>query len=84
MLEKSAGPPFVVHAENNGKRHGFRMFPVKMLPTTKPLKSSRTSEAKSYGFDRVDYVWYRNPAASVPDMFHVQESRRIYWEKPGT
>ena len=29
-------------------------------------------EAQKHGFDRVDYVWYRNPAASVPDMFHVQ------------
>eukprot|EP00434_Breviolum_minutum_P010848 symbB.v1.2.009564.t1/scaffold598.1/size183230/6 len=29
----------------------------------------------SLGFDRVDYVWYRNPAASVPDMFHVQ----VFW-----
>lgn len=34
--------------------------------------------ARSYGFDRVDYVWYRNPAASVPDMFHVQ----VFWIVP--
>lgn len=29
-------------------------------------------EAQTFGFERVDYVWYRNPAASVPDLFHVQ------------
>lgn len=24
------------------------------------------------GCERFDYIWYRNPAMSVPDMFHVQ------------
>lgn len=30
------------------------------------------------GFDRVDYIWYRNPAMSVPAMFHVQ----VFWIVP--
>lgn len=34
-------------------------------------------EVNSLGFDRVDYVWYRNPSASVPDMFHVQVALEI-------
>lgn len=34
--------------------------------------------AQTFGFERVDYVWYRNPAASVPDLFHVQ----VFWIVP--
>jgi hypothetical protein len=30
------------------------------------------------GFDAVDYIWYRNPAMSVPDLFHVQ----VFWIVP--
>lgn len=29
-------------------------------------------EVKSKGFSCADYIWYRNPGMSVPDMFHVQ------------
>lgn len=32
----------------------------------------------SGGFTKVDYVWYRNPGMSVPDMFHVQ----VFWIVP--
>lgn len=30
------------------------------------------------GFEAVDYIWYRNPAMSVPDLFHVQ----VFWIVP--
>lgn len=30
------------------------------------------------GFHVVDYIWYRNPAMSVPDLFHVQ----VFWIVP--
>jgi len=33
---------------------------------------------RSHGFRRCDYIWYRNPAASVPEMFHVQ----VFWIVP--
>eukprot|EP00439_Symbiodinium_sp_Y106_P023301 s3648_g2.t2 len=32
----------------------------------------------SEGFEKVDYIWYRNPAASVPEVFHVQ----VFWIIP--
>ena len=32
-------------------------------------------EATANGFKKVDYIWYRNPSASVPDLFHVQDAR---------
>jgi len=31
-----------------------------------------TVEAAKLGVTRFDYIWYRNPAMSVPDVFHVQ------------
>ena len=34
--------------------------------------------ARERGFETVDYVWYRNPGASVPDVFHVQ----VFWIVP--
>lgn len=30
------------------------------------------------GFEQVDYIWYKNPHISVPDMFHVQ----VFWIVP--
>jgi len=33
---------------------------------------------KSHGFEACDYIWYRNPGMSVPDMFHVQ----VFWIVP--
>lgn len=30
------------------------------------------------GFDRADYIWYRNPGMSVPEVFHVQ----VFWIVP--
>ena len=33
---------------------------------------------QEHGFDRADYIWYRNPSMSVPDMFHVQ----VFWIVP--
>eukprot|EP00928_Gymnodinium_smaydae_P045237 TRINITY_DN30177_c0_g1_i1.p1 TRINITY_DN30177_c0_g1~~TRINITY_DN30177_c0_g1_i1.p1 ORF type:complete len:320 (-),score=72.08 TRINITY_DN30177_c0_g1_i1:208-1167(-) len=37
-------------------------------------------EAVSFemGFESFDYIWYRNPGMSVPDMFHVQ----VFWIVP--
>lgn len=37
-----------------------------------------TAAARHAGYDHVDYIWYRNPAMSVPDMFHVQ----VFWIIP--
>ncbi|CAJ1351314.1 unnamed protein product [Effrenium voratum] len=34
--------------------------------------------ATANGFKKVDYIWYRNPSASVPDLFHVQ----VFWIVP--
>ena len=37
-----------------------------------------TATALGAGFENVDFIWYRNPFMSVPDMFHVQ----VFWVVP--
>lgn len=32
------------------------------------------------GFSRADYIWYRNPSMSVPEVFHVQ----VFWIIPNS
>lgn len=39
------------------------------------LLTSLLLAARAEGFESFDYIWYRNPAMSVPDMFHVQ----VFW-----
>lgn len=39
------------------------------------LTAALMAEATSRGSEAFDYIWYRNPAMSVPDMFHVQ----VFW-----
>jgi hypothetical protein len=34
-----------------------------------------SSGLSSKSFDRADYIWYRNPGMSVPEVFHVQ----VFW-----
>lgn len=34
--------------------------------------------AREAGFEDVDYIWYRNPGMSVPELFHVQ----VFWIVP--
>lgn len=36
------------------------------------VRAAVVAEAKRAGFECVDYIWYRNPGMSVPEMFHVQ------------
>lgn len=36
------------------------------------VRAELAAEVKQAGFECVDYIWYRNPGMSVPDVFHVQ------------
>eukprot|EP00913_Durusdinium_trenchii_P016901 g15889.t1 len=51
-------------------------FPDEQIDQERPTNLREVQlVAQTFGFERVDYVWYRNPAASVPDLFHVQ----VFW-----
>lgn len=42
------------------------------------IRCELTALVTSLGFEACDYIWYRNPGMSVPDMFHVQ----VFWIVP--
>jgi len=42
------------------------------------IRCGLLSVVTAEGFDAFDYIWYRNPGMSVPDMFHVQ----VFWIVP--
>lgn len=44
----------------------------------KDVRAELLAVVSKHGFDRVDYILYRNPSASVPEMFHVQ----VFWIIP--
>jgi hypothetical protein len=42
------------------------------------IRSELAKLVKAAGFDRFDYIWYRNPGISVPDVSHFQ----VFWIVP--
>jgi len=42
------------------------------------VRRELTTLVNSHGFEVCDYIWYRNPGVTVPDMFHVQ----VFWIVP--
>mmetsp|Transcript_6664 Transcript_6664/g.15837 ORF Transcript_6664/g.15837 Transcript_6664/m.15837 type:complete len:332 (-) Transcript_6664:173-1168(-) len=42
------------------------------------LRCALLAVATGAGFEAFDYIWYRNPGMTVPDMFHVQ----VFWIVP--
>ncbi|CAE8718278.1 unnamed protein product, partial [Polarella glacialis] len=59
-------------------------FPSEPLPNlsdsliNEDVRGELRKTVKAEGFGRADYIWYRNPFASVPEMFHVQ----VFWIVP--
>jgi len=44
------------------------------------VRSGLSGALAEHGLPGADYIWYRNPAMSVPEVFHVQ----VFWIVPAT
>jgi len=42
------------------------------------LRCELLAVVSAHGFEAVDYIWYRNPGMSVPEVFHLQ----VFWIVP--